>query len=364
MTKPKTNTRINGRDYYRIRRTIDGKQHSFYGRTKAEAKAKCEAYLDRTPQDVREATSHPRHRVFSALSINYITDVLKPSEKYANATKERYTSAYYTHIRGTWIDNMDVAEIRPSDIQRFYNEIPVSKQTMATISKYMRGFGRWLTLNGYAEDFLSAVEIPKKPDRKRHEGIVTWTDEEIEVILEHLHGHRLRFFVYVLLYTGARMSEAIALKHSDIRDGSIRIERQCYCGELKEPKYNSKRSIPMHEELVGAYREHRRWQERDMWEHGYTTEYVFTTKSGRLYDAKSIRTALRRYYDAHGMPNKSPHAYRATFCTQLCRCGVPIEVASSLMGHKSIEVTAKHYALVRADTKQDAIAMLSYTGVK
>ncbi len=47
-----------------------------------------------------------------------------------------------------------------------------------------------------------------------------------------------------------------------------------------------------------------------------------------------------------------------TFCTELCRAGVPLEVASKLMGHKSIEVTARHYALVKADVQAEAINKL------
>lgn len=59
---------------------------------------------------------------------------------------------------------------------------------------------------------------------------------------------------------------------------------------------------------------------------------------------------------------KKLHAYRATFCTELCRAGVPLEVASKLMGHKSIEVTARHYALVKRDVQIDAISKLPSFG--
>ena len=41
----KTNTKINGRDYFRIRRTIDGVQKNFYGRSKTEAERKYREYL-------------------------------------------------------------------------------------------------------------------------------------------------------------------------------------------------------------------------------------------------------------------------------------------------------------------------------
>lgn len=364
MTKPKTNTSINGSKYFRIRRTIDGQTKSFYGRTKAEAEQKFTEYIANGCADTPSRASATDRAVFSDKARIYINDVLKPSQKYATATKERYSMAYNTHIRETWLDRMMVKDIRAADVQSFYNEIDVSMQTLATINKFMSGFVRWLVLNDYSNDFLRAVEIPLKPENKRHDGILTWEDAEIKKILSSIDGHRLQFLVYILLYTGARISEAIAMKHEDIYDGSVHIVRQCYCGEIKPPKYHSEREVPIHEELLTAYQRHIVWQQADMEKNHYETNYLFTTSTGNMYDPVDIRRSLKRLYTAHGIPNKSPHTYRATFCTQLCRCGVPLEVASSLMGHKSIEVTSKHYTRILENTKKDAITKFHYKVAK
>lgn len=360
MTRPKTNARINGNDYFRIRKKINGKTKCFYGKTKAEAEKKFDDWLKGICTDTPTRLSCDFGTTFGDRARNYIKEALKPSQKYANATKERYSNAYYTHIKGTWLDKMPLHKIRASDVQRFYNELPVSRQTLASVNKFTSAYNKWLILNDYANDFLSAVEIPIKPENKRHEGIEVWKDEEIDAILMNIEGHRLRFLVYILLYTGARISEAIALEHKDIYDGSVHIMRQCYCGEIKKPKYNSQREVPMHNKLSEAYREHIAWQKEDMKHNGYQTNLLFTTSSGTMYDAVDVRRSLRRFYDAHGIPSKTPHTYRATFCTQLCRNGVPIEVASNLMGHKSIEVTAKHYTRIEGSSKREAISQLCY----
>ena len=91
---------------------------------------------------------------------------------------------------------------------------------------------------------------------------------------------------------------------------------------------------------------------------GYKTEYVFTSENGNLLEYGNVRRSLMRFYKRNEIPEKKPHAYRATFCTELCRAGVPLEVASKLMGHKSVEVTAKHYALVKKDVQIEAINKL------
>ena len=46
---------------------------------------------------------------------------------------------------------------------------------------------------------------------------------------------------------------------------------------------------------------------------------------------------------AEHQPPIVPYDLRHTFCTDLERAGVPLNVASKLMGHASIEITAKIY---------------------
>lgn len=363
----KTNTEINGKEYYRIRRTIDGRQKSFYGSSKGDAEKKYKEYLEELARMKYTDQNEYDSATFGQRAEEYTENVLRHSQKFASATIYQYDTTYKKYIKGCPLSNTALSKIRPSDVQAFYNSLEVSQQTMARINKFMTNFCKWAVLNNYCSDFMSAVEIPRKYDNRRHDEIIVWSDDEIQAILAELDApvrlserHRLAFMVYLLLYTGARISEAIALKYSDIEDGVINIQRQCYMKEMKPPKYNSVRQIPMHKELERAFEEHKKWQIYDMKKNKYKTDFVFTTKTGNLYDPKSIRTALKRFYESHNIPYKHPHAYRATFCTQLCRCGVPLEVAASLMGHKSMEVTAAHYALVRNETKKDAIDKLTY----
>ena len=73
------------------------------------------------------------------------------------------------------------------------------------------------------------------------------------------------------------------------------------------------------------------------------SELVFTTSLGTPLDYHNVNTSLKRFYHRIGVEPKKFHAYRATFITNLCRNGVPIQVASRLAGHENITVTAKYY---------------------
>lgn len=359
----KKNTTINGNEYYRLRRTVDGKVKAFYGKSKHEAERK---YFEFLAQKDAVKTIHKTATLGEVAEI-YIENILRVSKKYANGTKKVYESHYRNQIKGSDIDKMTLSKIKPIDIQMFYNKLDVSAQTLGNVNKFMIGFCKWAVLNEYCTDFMSAVEMPRKKDNKRHEKIIVWEPEEIQAILRSADACatacepvRQWFMLYVMIYTGCRISEAVSFKYADFANGMVNIERQCYNGEIKPPKYNSARQIPMHEELKRTLPIHRAWHQKDMEKNGYETEFVFTTPEGKLYHPGNVRKVLLRFYAENGIQYKNPHAFRSTFCTQLCRCGVPLEVASALLGHKSMEVTAQHYNLVKRDTKEDAISKLTY----
>lgn len=356
----KTNTQIHGSEYYRIRRTINGRQKSFYGKSKGDAEKKYRAFVE---EEARRKHRPDDTATFSDRADEFISQVLFVSQKYAEGTKQRYESCYRCHIKGSFIDKMQVGSIRPADVQRFYNSLDVSQSTLKAVNKFMSIFNKWLVRNDYAGDFISAVEIPKKHSEPQNTEIITWSEDEIAQLhsaLELSGAFRLRFLVYVLLYTGARISEALSLRYSDIEDGVIHIQRQYYMHEIKPPKYNSVRDVPIHQELSYALIDHKTWHEREMKRKGYDTDYIFTTSNGNLYSASSVRKQLIKFCEKAGVEFKKIHAFRATFCTQMCKCGVPLEVTSALLGHKSLEVTAKHYALIKQDSKEQAINQLHY----
>lgn len=359
----KKNYETNGKEYYRIRRTIDGKRKAFYGSSKGDAERQYKEYLEQLAKD---NGIEPDKASFHDRANEYIENTLKVSQKYAKGTIDRYVWEYERHIKGTKLDRMLIKNIRPATIQKFYNDLDVSQHSLKELNKFMSGFCKWLQRNGYADNFLSAVELPKKEDTSRKNEIIIWEEDEIRSIINGMDAERLKsphrqdFLVRLLLYSGMRISEALGLKYTDIEDGIIHIDRQWYMDELKPPKWNSSRIVPMHNDIISDYEFHKEWHSKEMQKNGYETDFVFTTSTGSLYHSASVRKALKRFYDKYNISCKNLHTYRSTFCTQLCRCGVPLEVASKLLGHKSLEVTAAHYALIRQDSMRDAIDKLVY----
>lgn len=352
-----TNITINGNSYYRIRRTIghadiDGTRKPvykyFYGINKKDAMRKYDEWRQNKDFDFSGT-------MFDTAAQYYVDNVLLVSD-YAQSTIDLYAGAWNKHIKGNI--KKPLCDLTTRDIQDFYNSLHVTKAVMKSVSKFMSGLFRWLAQNNYCHNLTSNVVVPKKRDNSKESGIVVWTDDELKQIQSGLGDNRIRFFVICAMYTGLRLSELKGLKYSDFKDDFIIIERQHHKGETKAPKWNSGRSVPMHDIVKAELERHREWHMKEMKRNKYKTDFVFTTSTGRLYEDANLHRALSRYYDRIGVPHKKLHAFRSTFCTNLCRNGVPIQVASKLLGHKSIEVTSKYYAAVSDAEKKQALDKL------
>ena len=363
----KTNTSINGKDYFRIRRTVghkivDGKREpvikSFYGSSKGDAEKRYDNYLKEQARLKYEKESAYDNATLRERALDYIENAMLPSSRLASGTKKRYQSSYNVHVKDTYLDSMIVKDISAMDLQRFYNQLDVSMSTLKQVHRFMASFYKWMARNDYAFDITSAIELPIKQQRKIKEDIVIWEDESWEKLTSSKFDFRHDFLIKLMSYSGMRISECLGLKYADIHGDVIHVSRQYTEGELKEPKAKSKRDIPMHPKLIAAYEDHVARHQAEMARYGYKTDFVFTTQHGMMYDYSNISKAFDKFYAREGIPRHTFHTYRATFCTKLCEAGVPLEVASKLLGHKSLEVTAKHYALVRQETKKDAIALL------
>lgn len=362
MAKAKTNTEINGKKYYRITRTIDGKRKQFYGTSKSDAEYKYKEYFEEYVRNKNARRVVSDNATFGFRAKEYIENVIDQSDRYSKGTKENLKMAYRCHVSGSSLDGMLLMDIRPSDVQRFYNELDVTKPVMSLVNRFTGSFCKWLMRNEYASDFMSGVEIPRKPENKKHESIVVWEEDEITCIMDACRKaqktFRLAFMPILMIYTGMRIGEVLSLRYSDFSDYSVIIQRQYTSSEIKKPKYGSGRVIPLHEEVISAFKEHKKWHEEEMKERGYKSEYVFTTKDGKLYASTNVRLSLKRFYKRIGVPYKEPHTYRRTFCSMLCKSGVPIQIASELMGHKDISVTAAFYTAISGEEKQNAINQL------
>lgn len=346
-------------EYFRITRTIGHKyvngkktpiRKAFYGTSKKNAEKNYEEW--REEQREKEKAVVLDTRPFGELLEYYCENILMVNSKYQITTRVRYKQAYERLIKNSAIIDMPMNEVVGEHIQTLYNSLSVSKSTMTHVHCFLTGFFKWGMLNNISDNILKTVVVPdtvtkRNVNNKNDDTIVIWTDEEINTILTAEPEYELLPLIIFALYSGMRISELLGLKWSDIYDDVIHVRRQFCMGYWKNPKRNEKRDIPVHKKIKECmkYMDH-------------SCELVFHSHNNTPYQYESIIRQLSSFYKRINIPCKKFHAYRATFCTNLCKKGVQLQITAKLAGHKSIEVTAQYYAAVSVDDKKDAISKL------
>lgn len=353
-----TNTKIstNGKtyEYYRITRTIghkykDGKKipikKQFTGSSKAAAERKYQSWLEE--QYKNSASVADSITSFTELADYYVENILRVNSHYSVGTRELYERAYITHVKDSNISHKRMSTLKPEDIQTLYNSLKISTAALNSVHKFVKGFITWANRNKYSDCSMNAVILPEKPVVKKQTDIVTWSDSEIENIMNCEPDFVLKPLIVFALYSGMRISELLGLRWSDLDENIIHVRRQFYRGSFVLPKMGKERDIPMHEKI----KDYVHTADRPY-------ELVFCTASGNPLDYHNVVRSLDRFYRRNNIEHKKFHAYRATFVTRLCKNGVPIQIASKLAGHENITVTAKYYTSIEQDSMLDAIGRI------
>lgn len=348
---------------------------TFYGKTVKEATDKFNAYTagaDKSP-------------VFFDDEINaWISGTFLTDPKYAPGTKQRYVDAYRANMEQLPITKKQLKDITYKDIQAAYNSMTCKPSSVRNVHKLLRLFFALMVNQRVIEvDPTNGVSLPAIEKKTDPGEIITFTDEEIARIKKYIcrtdlpyyeqqRADRFRLLVLLLIHTGARISELLALTYDDISADQISISKQVISRPtFKDGKTaghdlviddtktgNAVRTIPISESIYKEFEAHRARHKREQLKHKYRTGYVFTTRTGQLIDKHSVRHSLDRIHASAGVPCYGLHAYRRTFATRLAKAGTPIQVLADLLGHGDISITAKYYIGISDDEKKKAIAKL------
>ena len=182
-------------------------------------------------------------------------------------------------------------------------------------------------------------------------------DEEVELLQKNLPHDLTGYSIRVMLDSGLRVQELLALSPSDIAEDGSEIH---VCHAIKTvdnhpvlgpPKSKSGvRTIPIPENA--------RESARYLREHGGKTLIWSLPGRNPCYSVGAFR---RRYYTAigqvEGVRKLSPHCCRHTYVTRLQAKGVPLELIARLAGHSSI-ATTNDYAHTSMETLANAVSVL------
>ena len=149
----------------------------------------------------------------------------------------------------------------------------------------------------------------------------------------------------LLLNSGLRISEALALKAADVRivDGIAKSARVIGKGDKE-------RLAPLPAAfgaVFGFWLKDRNW-----------TEAVFAKNDGKPVSPQAVRNYLRGMLEKAGIDKKiSPHKLRHTYATNLLNAGAERVDIKALLGHESI-ATTQIYTNVGQERLEKVVAKL------
>ena len=222
----------------------------------------------------------------------------------------------------------------------------------------IRAFFRLVAINepAHVHQASSIMAIPTKRTTKRL--VHSLSRDEIDALLaapdqECLNGRRDHALLLTLYNSGARASEILSLRKSQISFGTCSLLRL-------HGKGRKERTIPLWSNTSAVLQ---------VWLRETGADLVFGSINGNKLTRNGLDYILQRAVKkaSKGCPslaNKTitPHMLRHTTATHLLQSGVDISVIALWLGHESIETT-HIYLESDLDTKEKALNKLAPAGV-
>jgi integrase/recombinase XerD len=242
---------------------------------------------------------------------------------YAKKTRDSYV-ATATHLSARF--GKPVADLTREEIRTYVEEMTARGKSASWLTTQLAALSFLYRKTLGRPDLVSFVSYPK-----RHKPLPTVLSlDEVGALIGAVRHPCYQAIVMVLYGAGLRITEALALEVTDIdvARGIIRV---------RHGKGNKAREAKLSPTLYNWLRQY--WARQRP-----TPPYLFASrKTGKPPCAESVRAAL-----AHAAKQAwigkhvTPHVLRHCFATHLLEQGTDVRVVGALLGHASLQSTARY----------------------
>ncbi len=252
------------------------------------------------------------------------------------------------HLLGEFLSGGSGHLPRPGEITRQHViQFAVSLSGMAPLS-VRRKLACLSSFFGFLQDmgYIQGNPARRLPLPKTEQLVpVTLSQEEAQQLVAAADRPWTRCLVILLLTTGMRRSEAvaIALEDVDLQNGQL----------LVHGKGSKERTVPLTGQAIGAIRHYLKHRKKT------NCQRLFVSQTGESIQGRIVNRILNRVVKKAGLKGRgiTPHTMRHTFATHLIRNGTDIRTVQELLGHSDIQTTAR-YLHSDTRTKQTAVGRL------
>ena len=308
--------------------TVNGKRHYFYARSERELRQKILAFQQTESEgplfaDVAAEWWETKQKTLSPNSLR----------NYSPAVERAITAFGTSRIR----------QITPADIEACISDFGLTHaaKTTATQLNIINQILRYARMHGYTSTVATdIVQIPR--GLKRTPRLLP-SESDVAAVKAHLDYPIMGLFAYVLLYSGLRRGEALALQYRDIDKVNKKIHVQkslcAYRNEpiIKTPKTEAGyRDVPLVDALIAAIPD------------GKPNDYLFL-RDGHLITDADFDTLWGWYRKEAGI-TATPHQLRHQFATLLYDAGIDKFEAARYMGHTTAQMTEIYTHITKSRT--------------
>lgn len=330
----------------------DGKPNMkhFYGKSQKEAKEKLKAW-----EKARESGIDLKNEY----TFNKWSDLWFESHKdnITATTQEGYK--YTLRILQGYFGTKKLTDIKAFDIEEFLKKLRKDGRSDSALSS-SRGMLFQIFNKAEANDLVHknpvryAEKMRSKAPTKPKEA---FSAEEVTQLMHNLSNDRIGMSIRLLLGTGMRTQELLALEPSHItEDGAVIHIRQAVnmvkgSAVVGVPKSrDSFRDIPVPPNLRPYAVKLRTTELKYIWEAGREGE-----PCNPSYFRKLFKNALAQ---VPGVRPLTPHSCRHTYVSQMQALGVDLSTIQSIVGHADTDMT-QHYLHVQESIRQSAVEKFS-----
>lgn len=358
-----------------VGKTPDGKQKrkAFYGKTRKEVQEKLTAALN----DINNNTYiEPSKMTVEQWMYIWLRDYKKTSVK--PKTYAAYEAQVRNHI-APGLGSYTLSNLRNDMVQRFVNELSNKGLESLTIERIV-GILKSALMQAVDNDLIAkspATRVKMPLQKERNPRVLTVHEQDL--FMEAAKEHRNGEIFLLILGTGLRIGEALALTWDDIdfekrvlRVNKTQIE---YCEHVNgetiyhrtcgSPKTKtSNRTVPLIPTLVEMLQNLKieRDEEKAKFKDAYQDNgLLFCNYYGVSLNYNTITKKMTSISKKTGIEGVHPHTLRHTFATRGLENGIELKVMQELLGHSSLKMTADLYTHVLPETKQTSIMKLADT---
>lgn len=304
--------------------------------------------------------------------------------KLAQSTVDGYRVNIEKHVI-PGIGNILLQKLRVKDIQDFYDrkleDGCIIRKKSAKVTEEKKGLSSKSIIYIHrnlckALDYAMKNQLIQKNPAKdvtlpkvRKFTAEVFDHKTVIKFIESLKGDEIEVPVALAGLAGMRRGEALGLLWEDVNFDAktVTINKQLAVTTkgvtFEYPKTNeSVRTIMVTDELISILKRQQVWQQKmkdELGEEYINNNLVCCRYNGEWFNPSNFSKLYSNALTRNGFKHIRFHDLRHSWATYMIRLGVPLNVVSKMLGHKTVGVTMEIYVHVVNEMQQEAIDKLN-----